>query len=311
MEPSYRRRIRGIDNHLQFYLSENSDYYIGLLFEDYLKSPLLDKYKLPKEFPENSSIVPLPRGSVTRANQKGKFVRKQPEETEIVSRHIDYIRKSDGYRVEYDRTYNIYKKVLLHKFNTGLYFIINEHGQKVVVSEKLNYSQNDSLKGTHIANIFNEIFNDFEVFDEDLNPAIHFNTRFEEIILPSGSLENDNNFKDLIEIGGRFAKNEDENKAYQKRLQILKEYNPDIRGKGSNGFYGYIVFGFSNLDIVILETMYAGHATYVFSTENFETNIIKDKQTVLNSKLHEERFFHHDNWELKLKKFMDKKIKKN
>ncbi len=78
--------------------------------------------------------------------------------------------------------------------------------KKQLFLKKLNYSQNDSLKGTHIANIFNEIFNDFEVFDEDLNPAIHFNTRFEEIILPSGSLENDNNFKDLIEIGGRFAK---------------------------------------------------------------------------------------------------------
>lgn len=311
MEPSYRKRIRGIDKHLQFYLTENSDYYLGLLFEDYLKSTLLDKYRLPKEFPENSSVVPLPKGSVTRANQKGKFVRKQPEEKEIVSRHIDYIRKSDGYRVEYDRTYNIYKKVLLHKFNTGLYFIVNEHDQKLVASEKLNYSQNYSLKGTHIANIFNEIFNDFEVFDKDLNPAIHFNTRFEEIILPSGSLKNDDNFNDLIEIGGRFAKNEDEHKAYQKRLQILKEYNPDIRGKGSNGFYGYIVFGFSDLDIVILETMYAGNATYVFSTKNFENNIIKDKQTVLNNKLHEDRFFHHDNWELKLRRFMDKKIKKN
>lgn len=310
MEPSYKKRIRGIDKHLQFYLTENEDYYLGLLFEDYLKSPLLDKYGLPKEFPNDETITPSPRGSVTRANQKGKFVRKQPEEKEIVIRHIDYVRKRDRVRVQYDRKYNIYVKELLHRFNTGLYFIVNDHGQKVVVSEKLNYSTVDSLKGTHIANIFCEIFNDFEVFDGNLNPAIHFNTRFEEIILPSGNLDNDNNLKDLIEIGGRFAKNEDEKKAYQKRLQTLKEYNPDIRGKGPNGFYGYIVFGFSDLDIVILETMYGGNATYVFSTENFENQIIKDKQTVLNNKLHQARFFHHDNWELKLRIFMDKKIEK-
>ncbi|WP_321369965.1 hypothetical protein [uncultured Draconibacterium sp.] len=311
MEQSYRKRIRGIDKYLQFYLTENDDYFLGLLFEDYLKSPLLDKYGLPKEFPDDEEIIPLAKGSVTRANKKGKFVRKQPEEKETVTRHIDYIRKSDGYRVEYDRTYNVYKKVLLHNYNTGLYFTINEHDQKVVVSEQLNYSQKDSMKGTHIANIFCEIFNDFEIFDENLNPAIHFNTKFDEVILPSGNLDNENSFKDLVEIGGRFTKNEDERKAYQKRLQILKEYKPDIRGKGSNGFHGYIVFGFSNLDFVILETMYAGNATYVFSTKDFETQIIKDKQTVLDNKLHKARFFHHDNWESKLRKFMDKKMKKN
>ena len=171
------------------------------------------------------------------------------------------------------------------------------------------YNRNDSLKGTHIANIFNEIFSEFEIFDENLNPAIHFNTRFEEIILPSGNLENENNYQDLIEIGGRFSKNEIEKKAYQKRLQTLKEYNPDIRGKGPNGFYGYIVFGFSELDIVILETMYAGNATYVFSVQNFENQIIKDKQTVLENKLHQARFFHRYNWESKLRNFMDKKLK--
>lgn len=311
MKHSYIKRIRGIDKYLQFYLTQNNDYYLGLLFEDYLKSPFLTKYGLPKKFPNDNLIVPLAIGTVTRANQKGKFVRKQPEEKESISKHIDYIRKSDGYRVEYDRTYNIYKKVLLHKYNTGLYFLINEHNQKIVVSEKLNYSERDSIKGTHIANMFCEIFNVFEVFDNNLNPAIHFNTKFDEIILPSGNLDNDNNLKDLIEIGSRFAKNEDENKAYQKRLQILKEYNPDIRGKGPNGFYGYIVFGFSIFDIVILETMYAGNATYVFSTDNFENKIIKDKQTVLNNNLHQARFFHHDNWESKLRKFMEKQIKKN
>ena len=76
MKQSYRKRIRGIDKHLQFYLSENKDYFIGLLFEDYLKSPLLDKYKLPTVFPEEEFVIPSPRGSVTRANQKGKLVRK-------------------------------------------------------------------------------------------------------------------------------------------------------------------------------------------------------------------------------------------
>lgn len=308
MKNLYKKRIRGIDKYLEFYLTENEEYYIGLLFEDYLNSPLLDMYGLPKTFEEDQNRVPSQKGSVTRVNQKGKFIRKSPEEKEIVIRHIDYVRKRDRVRVQYNRKYNIYVKELLHKYNVGFNFLTNEHGQQIVVSDKLYYSKKDSLKGTHIANMFNEIFNDFEVFDNKLNPAIHFNTKFDEIILPSGKLDNSNNLDELIEIGGRFSSNEQDNKAYQKRLKVLKDYNPDIRGKGSNGFYGYIVFGFSDLDIVILETMYAGNATYVFSSQNFEEHVVKDKQTVLQNKLHKARFFHHNNWELSLKNYMNNLI---
>lgn len=309
MEKSFRKRIRNIGKYLEFYLTENQEFHIGLLFEDYLKSPLLDKYGLPSKFPNGENCVPKPKGSVTRANIKGKYARKQPEEKETVIRHIDYIRKKDRVRVRYDRKYHIYVKVLLHQYETGLNFVINSHGQKVVISDKLINSdkQADKLKNTHIANMFCEMFNDFEIFDKSLSPAIHFNTKFDEIILPSGKLKNTDNFDDLVEIGNRFARDETEKKAYYRRLKILTEYEPDIRGKGPNGFRGYIVFGFTDIDIVLLETMYAGNATYVFSTENFEEQVIKDKQTVLKNKLHLRRFFHDDNWEVKLRNFMDKK----
>ncbi|HEY5587771.1 MAG TPA: hypothetical protein VIK86_02310 [Candidatus Paceibacterota bacterium] len=306
MSQKFRKRIRKIDKHLQFYLSENDNYYIGLLFEDYLKSPNLDKYGLPKDFFEDFNQIPNPIGSSTRANKNGFYVRKQPEEKETITRQIEYFRKRDGAHIKYKREYYVYKKIILHQFKIQLMFVVNEHGQQIVIGEKLNYSSVDFLKGTHVANIFCEIFNDFEIFDENLNPAIHFNTKFDEIILPSGKLGELNNFEDLVQIGKRFSNNEEHNAAYQKRLQILKEFNPDIRGKGSNGFFGYIVFGFKDLNIIILETMYAGNATYIFTVEDFEQKVIKDKQTVLNEKLHLARFFHHDNWEINLRRFMQK-----
>lgn len=313
MKKPFRKRIRNINNHLQFYLQENEKFRIGLMFEDYLNSPLLDLYGLPKIFPKNLYVTPKSKGSVTRANINGKYGRKQPEEKETVIRHIDYIRRKDGTHISYNREYNIYKKVLLHKYNIGFNFIINQHNQKLVVSDELIYSNDHThlLKNTHIINMFCEIFNDFEIYDKNLNPAIHFNTKFDKIILPSGTLDNIYNFKDLIEIGGRFTKNDADKKAYQKRLEILQEYKPDIRGKGPNGFFGYIVFGFSEFNIILLETMYAGNATYVFSKENFENEVIQDKQTVLTNKLHLKRFFHHDNWERKLRKFMNTLSDKN
>lgn len=303
---SFRKRIRNINKHLHFYLKENEKFRVGLLFEDYLKSPLLDKYNLPKNFMPNSSRKPFPKGSVTKANVNGKYGRKQPEEKETISRHIDFVRKKDGVRIEYDRTYNVYKKILLNKFNVGFNFVLNKHNQNLVVSEELSFSEKSKSKNTHIVNMFCEIFNDFEIYDEFLNPAIRFNTRFENIILPSGTLDNIDSLNDLIKIGGRFTKNEKDNNAYQKRLEVLKEFKPNIRGKGPNGFFGYIVFGFSEYEIILLETMYAGNATYVFTTDNFKNNVIRDKQTVLNNRLHLKRFIHDDNWENRLRSFMKK-----
>lgn len=311
MSNSFRRRIRNIDKHLKFFLTEKENYYIGIPFDEYLKSPFLSKYNLPTSFPTQSSYStePLPKGSVTKANSNGKYGRKQPEEFEEIIRRIDYVRKKDKVRVKYDRTYKVYKKVLLHQFKSKLYFVTNQHGEQLVVSERLKFDQNNSVKSSHIANIFNEIFNQFEVYDNDLNPAIHFNTKFNELILPSGTLD-DNSFDELVEINKRFTKDEEKQKAFQKRLQLIKSYNPDIRGKGPTGFLGYLVFGFSDIDIVILENMYAGNATYVFTTNNFENNIISDKQTVLNQKLHEKRFFHNEGWVKLISRYMEKLGKK-
>lgn len=312
MEKSFKRRIRNIDNYLKFFMNEKDEFYLGIPFNEYKKSSLLSKYKLPNNFTiENNNIQPAPVGSVTKANVHGKFIKKIPEEFETISRHIDYIRKKDGVRIEYDRNYIIYKKIKLHQFNSKLFFVINKHGEKLVISEKLKFDNLDNLKSTHIANMFNEIFNSFEVYDKDLNPAIHFNTKFDQLILPSGKLKDKNNFDNLLEISRRFNKNEEHQKAVQKRLQVLKSYNPDIKGKGPTGFLGYIVFGFSDLEIVILETMYAGNATYIFTKDNFENSIINDKQTVLNQNIHEKRFFHNENWEILIRKYLEKLGKKS
>ncbi|REC44494.1 hypothetical protein [Chryseobacterium sp. 5_R23647] len=306
MEKSFKRRIRNIDKHLKFFLTENENYFLGIPFEEYSKSKLLTKYNLPQNFPTQKFIIePAPKGSVTKVNSNGKYGRKIPEEFEEVIRHIDYVRRKDQVRVKFDRRFRVYKKVLLHEFHSKISFVENLHGEKLVVSEQLKYNFNDSMKSTHIANIFNEIFNHFEVYDKDLNPAIHFNTTFDQIILPSGLLT-ETGFDELIEINKRFTQDEEKQQAFQKRLQLIMSYSPDLRGKGPNGFFGYLVFGFSDLDIVILENMYAGNATYIFKSDNINKDIINDKQSVLEQKLHEKRFFHNDNWEKLISLYMEK-----
>jgi len=307
MQKSFRSRIRNVNKHLRAYLQEQENFYVGLLFEDYLKSPLLKKYGLPTSFPSiDSSITPLPKGSVTRANVKGKYVRKEPEEKETIIKLIDYIHPTNGSHIRYNRKYHVYIKELAHKYNESIFFVENEHGQQIVVSDMLLYdlSKEYTVRNTHIVNMFYEMFGDYEIFDQSFNPAIHFNKKFDEIILPKGTLGSQNNLEEIVKIGSRFTRNEEAQKAFYKRIKVLQKYSPDIRGKGANGFLGYMAFGFSDYGIVLLETMYSGNATYVFRQDNYEEHIVKDKQTVLKNKLHLKRFAHDKKWEEKLEKFM-------
>ena len=302
-----KKRVQNANKYLPFFLKEGEQFHVGLLFEDFIRSPDLKKYNLPDKFKESVSLIPAAKGPTTRNNSSGKYVRKEPEEKVIKKVHISYDRK-DGTHVEFDRNYNVYAKILKHKYKIGFSFKTNKHGQQVVVSDRLTYD--DTLenveKNTHVINILCEISNDFEIFNTDYEPAIHFNKKFEEDILPQGLLENKDVLDELTDFAGRYTRNITEKKAFQKRLQILKEFSPDIRGKGPSNFFGYIVFGFNNLGIAILETMYSDNATYIFRMSDYESNAILDKQTVLKNKTMLKRIYHYDNWEQRLRSFLDK-----
>lgn len=305
-------RILNSNKYLSALLDEEETFYVGLLYEDYIKSPYLDKYGLPKDFVDNVTFTPKARKTVSKNNINGKFVRKQPEEKIINTKHIEYTTK-DGTHVSYYRDFYIYAKVLLHKYNIEFTFKTNEHGQKVVASSiplvYINDTENN-MKNTHVINLSCEIFNGFEILTSKLEPAIHFNKRFDMELLPKGTLSEDGNLEAVLSIANHYVKDHQKQKAFQKRLLILEEYEPNVKGIGLKGFFGYIALGFSNLDIMLLESMYSENATYVFKLSDYETNIVKDKQLILREKLMIKRFYHDANWETRIRLFLNKRIKK-
>jgi hypothetical protein len=214
----------------------------------------LAKYNLPSNHKNSAEIVPLAKGSVTKANIKGKYVRQQPENKITKTVEIKY-KKKDGTKVEYKRDFHVYAKELLHQYQIPITFRENIHGQQVVVSPLLAFdnTQSSNMKNTHIINMFCEICNDYEVFTDNLEPAIKFNKRFEDELLPQGKLSEAINFENVANIAHRTIRNEQKAKAFIERLKVIQEFNPDIRGKGPQGFFGYIVLGFSDKKIVVLE----------------------------------------------------------
>lgn len=290
-----KTRVRNSKRYLDGYLKDDEQFYVGILYEDYCKCDKLEEYNLPTKFIEGNVIVPKPNGSVTRANTNGKYVRHIPEEKTTKRVHIHYFHKRWRKIMDFDRDYNTYIKDLLHKFDISFTFMTNDKGQKVVVSPVLNFLDSEGMKNTHTINMFCEIFNDFEIFTENKEPAIHFNKRFDMELLPSGHFTGDT-FKQVEEIGYHYTRNETEKKAFKERLLLLQEYNPDVIGKGPSGFDGYIAFEFKEFNIVILETMFSGNATYVFDNKDYESKVFSNKQTILRDKLMKKRFLHKENW---------------
>ena len=93
---------------------------------------------------------------------------------------------------------------------------------------------------------------------------------------------------------------------YDSRFEDINNLKPDFTAIGKNGFNGYVIFGFSDKDIYILESAFYGNAIYVFS-ENWKELSQKTKAEIINNDLQIERITHNgekNNWLEKIKEIL-------
>ncbi len=287
-------RILNSERYLAGYLNTGDKFFIGLFQSDF--QTIITGNPRWSITNVNAQFTPPIIGPATRANVNGKMVRKQPEEKHTKNVHIEYTTKN-GTFVSYDRDFHCYVKVLDHHFRFKLSPVTNRHGQRIVISEELTFdgSPANNKRNTAIINVFLECFGEIEIFDANLEPALLPNRRYATPVLPSG-LQTEDDIKSLVDlVSGRLA-DSGKTHAYQKRLHYLKNFQPDIRGIGPKGFFGYIVFGFVEQGVVLLESMYEGNATYVFNIEGHEKMLALDKQQAMKDP-NVSRVLHNEHWE--------------
>ena len=301
-----RVRIQNADKYLSALLAEGDEFFVALPFAEYAKSANLKAYGLKDNFSSGLSITPKGIGSVSKANVSGKFVRKQPEEKTTRRVRIMYTRKKDGASIDYMRDFNVYVKVLQHQYNLTLEFSVSPDGEPMVTSPRLKFEKTpaSTMKNTHAINMFLELFGAFEIYTDQLRPALHITKRYEFPILPPGEL-NDEGKAVLLEGVRRVVRDEQEVKEFTERLDVINSFHPAEVGDGPAGFRGYIVFEFPRKDVVVVESMWSGNATYIFSLDSYKNLIAKNKQEVLNQRLHKKRIVHNDNWESKIRTYLN------
>lgn len=254
-----------------------------------------------------SDLLLMGRKGPLKENTVGKYVRKQPENKEQVLKHIKYTRK-DGARIEYDRIFEIWEKELLHKFGLKLYRGISPQGEIILHFEEMEYLPHDTmllLRAKAAMNIAIYLGSYFQIYNEQLEPILPITGTFKRKILSRGMGTVKDKLEDIKkEYFGGGESVDTSGDSY--RFSILKEYAITDIYDGEGGFNEYLHFEFANDNIVILENLRSGNATYIFDLSKYDKSKTLDKTTAQNHVSFLKRIIHHniDKWKAALSTYL-------
>jgi hypothetical protein len=250
------------------------------------------------------SVLPTPLGSVSKFNAIGKDLihKDQPKETAYTTIIWEWEQWAGHGRTErksklVDRPYERYPRTFISPPSLEFTISTTTDGNKVIITPIFEYNDNDDDL-IHRINLFLEIFGECQLFTENLDDMIKSPIkRLNWELLPKGNIPWERLYKIIEPIVKKTPKSM--HPIIWDRIQIIDQYKPDFHAIGKAGFKGYVVFGFEDINLYILESIYYGNATYVFE-ENWEELSKKTKAEILDKSLQKSRIIHRSNWESKL-----------
>ena len=87
------------------------------------------------------------------------------------------------------------------------------------------------------------------------------------------------------------------------RFEFINSFSPDFVATGNGGFNDYVVFGFTDKNLYVLENSFAGNATYIFSSD-WQTLSQLTKAEILEENLQEFRLIHKKNWKRSVREIL-------
>lgn len=301
-----KKRIRNIDNYLTNFDGRNV--YISHPLPDITKSESIG-------FTSNQTVGEevLPRiiGAITRFNANGKSVpdKKAPKETayrQVSWTWRKWAGRGDTEEVTETREieYKRYQRIFTPPPSIELKIVENLQGERLVISPMLTLNNSNKMEVTHCINLFLEIFGLCEVVDEKLNTIVKSNSiKLNWKLLPGGTYPWSTLGPQVLS-GLKISGNGKGNAAVvEGRLELINSKKPDFVAVGKAGFHGYVIFGFTNDDIYVLESSQCNNATYIFDN-NWQQLSQLTKAEILDANLHHARVIHRRNWAAEIVKYL-------
>lgn len=245
-------------------------------------------------------ILPPDRGPRSRYNAEGEYEKHKDRPMETAYRQVEWhwrefrgpydtVERSDIRDVSYKR----YQRTFHPPPSVELTVAIRPDGQKFIVTDRIPRANADLL--LHCVNLFLELFGEAEVLAENLDRFIVSELRrLNWRLLPEGRTpwpQMHGHLRPLIERlpGGNQP-------VVKHRLETINSFEPTFTAIGEGGFSGYIVFGFPERTLFVLESIHYGNATYVFGRD-WEDLWRRTKAEILGGNLEKDRIIHRAGWD--------------
>ena len=284
-----RRRIINPQRYL-YALHPGDKFYIAvpLEMEDY---PRLQSYGL---LPESPARIPIPQKAATRMNANGKWkIRKDLPKEERFFEHDYHIvdwHGTDHYGTCWQSRW-CYQRELIPP--TELAFIIEDG---VLYSPLLENADDNKFTCIKAAmNIALEMLGRCEVWTVEHAPVVPPVKQSEvpwEILRPGTRIQDDwaQYIDEIIE-----RKPKGQQAVIRNRHEHLWHMTPDFCVLGSQNFWGYVVYGFTALNLFVFESNEINNATYAFRGD-WEAASKLTKTEVLSGHVQEARVYHSEKW---------------
>jgi hypothetical protein len=255
------------------------------------------------ELPLRDGDIVLPRivGPRSRFNAEGgenvhRDLPKEPVWRMVWTRWLEWHgpHEVEQYGVK-QREYMRYPRTVIPPPEVSLRVARSIRDEQVVVTEPLRFGVDDPDRLLHEVNLLLELFGECDLLAEDLEPLLGPPTRsLNWAILPRGRRPWDSVRKDLE--GTLDGLDIDHQRVAEYRLRFMHSLGPDFQAYGRGGFRGYVVFGFEDREVYVLESLYYGNATYVFG-RSWEQLSTLTKADIIKGDLARARIVHSVGWE--------------
>lgn len=174
-----------------------------------------------------------------------------------------------------------------------------------IVSQQIKYVDDNIKKIINTINLVLSLFGKCKIISDEepsySTPAkvVHVNWD----ILPKGKYPWTKVKKSIESISKKY--NNTQKEMMLRNCEEINKLSPDFVAYGRAGFRGYAVFGFTDKNLYILESMFPNNATYIFEKDWEELSMLS-KGEILNQSLHKARIIHTAKWNEKFKQIMGK-----
>ncbi len=297
-----RKSIRSLNKYTDF-IAEGAQFLIGVECTAELSNNL-SIAGFPEKLFLGFSVLPLSIGKYSDFNAFGREIIRRDLEKETVTHQRWWKRKDwGGHEHEGIVDYDVerYPRDFVPPPEIEL-IVGGSDDEKIIYSGSFTKNEESEELILHTINLFLELFGECSFFTENFDsmqaPSI---VRMNWSVLPEGEYPwevSQNILDDVIQI----AKNTNR-EVVKDRFKTISQNVPDFIATGNGGFTGYVVFGFKEKGLFVLESAFINNATYIFE-ENWQQLSQYTKAEILNSDHHYSRLIHKTGWHRSIREIL-------